>query len=155
MSSASSGRRRAALIVAGTIVLGAFGYLLFGGLESNVVYFLTPQELLARGERAYGVPVRLGGQVAPGSVQWDAKALDLRFKVIDASGSDAVVVHSRGAPPQMFRDGMGVVVEGEYGRDGVFQSKHLMIRHSEEYRAPAPGQHPQEMYKSLMKDATS
>lgn len=150
-----SGRRRAALLTAGAIVLGAFGYLLFGGLESNVVYFLTPQELLARGDKAYGVPVRLGGQVAPGSVQWDAQALDLRFRVIDATGGQAVLVHSKGAPPQMFRDGMGVVVEGEYSRDGVFTSKNLMIRHSEEYRAPKPGEQPKEMYRSLMKDATS
>ena len=150
-----SGRRRSALLIAGAIVLGAFGYLLFGGLESNVVYFLTPQELLARGDKAYGVPVRLGGQVAPGSVQWDAQALDLRFRVIDATGGQAVLVHSKGAPPQMFRDGMGVVVEGEYSRDGVFTSKNLMIRHSEEYRAPKPGEQPKEMYRSLMKDATS
>lgn len=155
MSAQVTGRRRAALAIAAAIVLGAFGYLLFGGLESNVVYFLTPQELLARGDKAIGVPVRLGGQVAPGSVQWDAKALDLRFKVIDAAGGGTVLVHARGAPPQMFRDGMGVVVEGEYGRDGVFTSKNLMIRHSEEYRAPKPGERPQEMYRSLMKDATS
>ena len=155
MSTPSTGRRRAALLIAGAIVLGAFGYLLFGGLESNVVYFLTPEELLARGDKAYGVPVRLGGQVAPGSVKWDAQALDLRFQVIDATGGQGVLVHSRGAPPQMFRDGMGVVVEGEYGRDGVFTSKNLMIRHSEEYRAPKPGEKPSEMYRSLMKDATS
>lgn len=155
MSTHTAGRRKAALMVAAVVVLGAFGYLLFGGLGSNVVYFLTPGELLARGDKAYDVPVRLGGQVAPGSVQWDAKALDLRFKVVDSTGGRAVLVHSKGAPPQMFRDGMGVVVEGEYGRDGVFNSKNLMIRHSEEYRAPEPGKRPQEMYRSLMKDATS
>jgi cytochrome c-type biogenesis protein CcmE len=51
----------------------------------------------------------------------------------------------------MFRDGMGVVVEGKYRRDGVFESKNLMIRHSEEYRAPKPGEKPQEMYRSLIK----
>ena len=155
MSAPATGRRRAALLAAVAVVLGAFGYLLFGGLESNVVYFLTPQELLARGDKAYGVPVRLGGQVAPGSVKWDAAALDLRFSVIDAAGGGTVQVHAKGAPPQMFRDGMGVVVEGEYGRNGVFTSTNLMIRHSEEYRAPGPGERPQEMYKSLMKDPTS
>lgn len=149
----SRGRRRATVVLAVTILVGAFGYLLFGGLEDNVVYFLTPGELVERGERAHGVPVRLGGQVAPGSVQWDAKSLDLRFKVMD--GPHSVPVHARGAPPQMFRDGMGVVVEGRYGRNGVFESTNLMIRHSEEYRAPNPGQRPQEMYKSLLKGATS
>jgi cytochrome c-type biogenesis protein CcmE len=147
------GRKRATLIVAAVIVLGAFGYLLYGGLDKNVVFFLTPQELLARGDKAFDVPVRLGGQVTPGSVQWDAERLDLRFKVKD--GVREVAVHSKGAPPQMFRDGMGVVVEGRYHRDGVFESTNLMIKHSEEYHPPKPGERPKEMYKSLMKDARS
>lgn len=143
------GRRTATLVVAVAIVLGAFSYLMFGGLENNVVYFLTPAELLGRGDKAYDVAVRLGGQVAPGSVQWNAEALDLKFKVRE--GTNEVLVHSKGAPPQMFRDGMGVVVEGKYRRDGVFESKNLMIRHSEEYRAPKDGEKPQQMYRSLIK----
>lgn len=151
--SESRGRRRATLVLGAIILVGAFGYLMFGRLGENVVFFLTPGELLERGDRVYGVPVRLGGQVAPGSVKWDAGTLELRFAVQDSGRS--VFVHSRGAPPQMFRDGMGVVVEGRLGRDGVFESTSLMIRHSEEYRAPVPGERPSDMYRSLMKDATS
>jgi cytochrome c-type biogenesis protein CcmE len=140
--------------IAGVLVIAAtFGWLLFGGLDENVVFFLTPAELLAKGEAAQEVPVRLGGQVKPGSVQWDEKALDLRFVVTDGSGE--VAVHSTGAPPQMFRDGMGVVVEGRYGRDGLFRSSTLMVKHSNEYRAPAAGQRPQEMYRSLFKETGS
>jgi len=146
------GRRRATLAVAVVIIVGAFGYLLWGGIDSNVVFFLTPQELLARGADAYDQPVRLGGLVEPGSVQWDADKLDLRFVVTDADG-EKVNVRSTGAPPQMFRDGMGVVVEGRYRRDGVFESTHLMVKHSNEYRKPDHGERPQEMYKSLMKGA--
>ena len=96
------------------------------------------------------VPVRLGGQVKAGSVQWDDKTLDLRFTVTDGSGE--VTVHSSGAPPQMFRDGMGVVVEGRYGADRLFRSSNLMVKHSNEYRAPQPGEKPQEMYRTLFKD---
>lgn len=152
--SSARGRRRSALVVAAVILLGAFGFLLYGGIDSNVVFFLTPQELLARGTAAYDVPVRLGGLVQPGSVKWDAATMDLRFVVTD-SGGEAVTVHSTGAPPQMFRDGMGVVVEGRYSRDGVFQSTSLMVKHSNEYRKPEHGGRPQEMYKSLMKGAGS
>src|SRR5688572_16488988 len=131
--------RRIGATVAVVILLAAFGYLLYGGLGQNIVYFLTPQELLARGTSGYDVPIRLGGQVEPGSVRWDAQALDLRFNVTD--GAKQVEVHSRGAPPQMFRDGMGVIVEGRYNRSGVFESTSLMVKHSEEYRAPKDGQH--------------
>jgi cytochrome c-type biogenesis protein CcmE len=103
--------------VAVVIIVAAFGFLLYGGIDKNVVFFLTPEELLARGTSAYDVPVRLGGLVQPGSVKWDAEKLDLRFVVAD-SGGQSVNVHSTGAPPQMFRDGMGVVVEGRYHRSG-------------------------------------
>lgn len=153
--SSMQGRRRSALVVAVVIVVGAFGFLLYGGIDSNVVFFLTPTELLARGNAAYDVPVRLGGQVQPGSVRWDADKLDLRFVVADTGGVQTINVHSTGAPPQMFRDGMGVVVEGRYRRDGVFESTNLMVKHSNEYRKPEHGERPQEMYRSLMKGAGS
>lgn len=148
--SSAPGRRRSALVVAVVIIVAAFGFLLYGGIDKNVVFFLTPQELLARGTSAYDVPVRLGGLVAPGSVKWDADKLDLRFVVMD-SGGQSVNVHSTGAPPPMFRDNMGVVLEGRYHRNGVFESTNVMIKHSNEYRKPEHGGRPTEMYKSLQK----
>jgi len=136
-------------ILGGAVVIVAvFAWLLFGGLEKNVVFFLTPKELLAKGRDGVGVPVRLGGQVKPGSMTWDAKTLDLRFTVTD--GAKEIPVHSTGAPPQMFRDGMGVVVEGRVGQAGVFQATNLMVKHSNEYRAPKPGEEAHEKYKTLM-----
>ncbi len=136
-----------ALAAVGVLVI-AFGWLIYGGLDSNVVYFLTPKELLAKGAQGYDKPMRLGGQVKPGSVVWDEQKLDLRFAVTDGTGE--ILVHSKGAPPQMFKDGQGVVVEGRYGHDGVFKSTSVMVKHSNEYKAPAKGERPSEMYKSLM-----
>ncbi|HEX6315664.1 MAG TPA: cytochrome c maturation protein CcmE [Gemmatimonadaceae bacterium] len=155
--STAGGRKKAALAVAVVLIVGAFGFLLYGGIDKNVVFFLTPQELLARGTAAYDVPVRLGGLVAPGSVQWDADKLELRFVVMDSGGQSAasVNVHSTGAPPQMFRDGMGVVVEGRYHRNGVFESTNLMVKHSNEYRKPEHGERPEGMYKSLQKSGAT
>lgn len=140
-------------ILAGVVVIvGVFAWLLFGGLQKNVVFFLTPQELLAKGNEGVGVPVRLGGQVKPGSLKWDAKALDLRFTVTD--GAREIQVHSTGAPPQMFREGMGVIVEGRVGAGGVFDATNLMVKHSNEYRAPKPGEEAHEKYKTLIKQST-
>ena len=152
--SSAQGRRRSALVVAVVMILAAFGFLLYGGIDKNVVFFLTPEELLARGTSAYDVPVRLGGLVQPGSVKWDADKLDLRFVVMD-SGGQSVNVHSTGAPPPMFRDNMGVVLEGRYHRNGVFESTNVMIKHSNEYRKPEQGGRPSEMYKSLQKGTGS
>ena len=142
--------RRMALAAGLAVMLGGFGYALYGGIDEGIVYFLTPQELLAKGTDVYGTPVRLGGQVVPGTVQWNAEKLDLRFKIGD--GAKEVLVHSSGAPPQMFRDGMGVIVEGRYGKDGVFESKNLMVKHSNEYKAPPPGHKPADVYKTLVKE---
>ena len=143
--------KKAGAIAAVVVLLGAFAWLIWGNLDKNVVFFLTPNELLAKGTEAMNVPVRLGGQVKPGSVKWDDQSLDLRFDVVDIDGKGAIRVKSKGAPPQMFRDGMGVVVEGRFGADSVFNSTMLMIKHSNEYRAPKAGEKPQQMYKSLMK----
>lgn len=145
-----TGRRWAILL--GAVLVGTFGWLLYGGLDKNVVFFLTPKELLAKGADAVEVPVRLGGQIKPGSVQWDPNTLNLRFAITDGAGE--IAVRERGAPPQMFRDGIGVVVEGRYGRDGVFQATNLMVRHSNEYHPPKPGERPQEMYKTLIKGSS-
>ena len=139
-----------AIVLGVAVIAGAFGYLLYGGLAKNVVYFLTPNELLAKGTRAVDVPVRLGGQIKPGSVVWNDTTLDLRFTVTD--GKSDVAVRSRGTPPQMFRDGIGVVVEGRYLRDGVFHCTNLMIKHSNEYRPPKPGESPNEAARTLMKE---
>jgi cytochrome c-type biogenesis protein CcmE len=145
--------RRLTAFVAVVVALGAFAWLLYGNLDKNIVFFLTPQELLAKGVDGFEVPVRLGGQVKPGSVHWDAQTLDLRFAITDGTGE--IAVRSKGAPPQMFRDGMGVVVEGRYERNGVFQATNLLVKHSNEYHPPKAGQKPQDMYKSLIKGTGS
>lgn len=144
--------KRGWIIGGAVVIVAVFGWLLFGGLEKNVVFFLTPKELLAKGTDGIGVPVRLGGQVKPGSVKWNAQTLDLRFIVTD--GAREMPVHSTGAPPQMFRDGMGVVVEGHAGAGGVFEATGLMVKHSNEYRPPKPGEEAHEKYKTLIQQSS-
>lgn len=144
-------RKRIGLWFGIAIIVGGLGYLFYGGIGNNLVYFLTPTELAAKGVDAYDAPVRLGGQVVPGSVQWNAEALDLRFRMTD--GQHEVPVKSKGAPPQMFRDGQGVVVEGRLSANGeVFEAKNLMVKHSNEYKAPHDMEKPAETYKSLIKE---
>lgn len=129
-------------------VVGAVSLLLAGSLKENIVYFLTPSEIVAQGADALDRPLRLGGQVKPGSVSWDAEALDLSFVVQDSTRE--VIVHSTGAPPAMFRDGIGVVVEGTMSEEGVFESTNLMVKHSNEYQAPHGDSIPDAMYESLI-----
>jgi cytochrome c-type biogenesis protein CcmE len=132
------------------LVLSGFAYLIWGGLGGNLVYFVTPTELLARGDAAYDSPVRLAGNVVPGSVHWNARELDLKFELSD--GETDIQVWSKGAPPAMFQDTMGVVVEGRYNRTGIFESSSIMVRHSNEYKAPPEGHRPADTYQGLIRE---
>jgi cytochrome c-type biogenesis protein CcmE len=119
-----------ALAVAGI----AFAVITAGGIGQNLVYYWGPADVHAAGERAVGATIRLGGQVAPDSVKHGEGASALEFDVSD--GKALVHVKSRGVPPQMFREGIGVVVEGTMTRAGYFESQRLMVSHNNEYRAP-------------------
>ena len=77
-----TGKTTGALIGA-AVVLVAFGYLIWGGIGGNLVYFLTPKELLDKGPKAVGASVRLGGLVQGGTVHWNAETRELRFSITD------------------------------------------------------------------------
>lgn len=112
-------------------------FLAVGGIGENLVYYWSPSELSSAGEEAYEATVRLGGLVAPGTVERGSDGLELRFSVTD--GEQHVPVHARTVPPAMFREGIGVVVEGRMGRDGVFETKRLMVKHDNQYQPPTEG----------------
>lgn len=119
-----------ALLVAGA----AFVAITAGGIGQNLVYYWGPTELRAAGAKAVGATIRLGGQVAKGSVVHAAGVSSLEFDVVD--GTASVHVKSSGVPPQMFREGIGVVVEGTMTKAGHFECKRLMVSHGNEYRSP-------------------
>jgi cytochrome c-type biogenesis protein CcmE len=126
------------LVIGSALIVGVIGVLIYQGLSNDLVYYITPSELLAK-QNIVGQNFRLGGQVRPGSVQLNAKTRFLSFVLQDPKGSIQVVSHD--LPPQMFRSGIGVVVEGTYtGRQ--FSATSLMVKHSNAYRAPKPGQTP-------------
>ena len=142
-------KKKPKYVVAGAIVLGALGYLFYGGFREAVVYFVTPSELKAKGPGAPG-PYRLGGMVQRGSVKWDAQTVMLAFELTD--GKAVVPVRHRGSPPDLFGEGRGAVVEGRYGADGVFQAQQILAKHSEEYHPPAQdatATQQQDLYKTL------
>ena len=116
------------------VAAAAFLLIALGGIGENLVYYWGPKELRAAGDKAIGATIRLGGQVAIGSVRPGDSVSNLEFDVTDGTGTVHVV--SRGVPPQLFRDRIGVVVEGTMTRNGTFQSRRLMVSHDNRYRAP-------------------
>ncbi len=129
----SRGRTKWFAISALAVALGGFLVLAVGGIGENLVYYWAPKDVQAAGNRAVGASIRLGGQVATGSVKWEGTS-DLQFDVTD--GTATVHVVSKGVPPQLFRDRIGVVVEGTMTKAGHFESRRLMVSHDNQYRAP-------------------
>ena len=123
---------RAFIIPAAGLLILVVGFLVFGTLNDNLVYFKTPTELTT--EQFDDGRLRLGGQVMPGTVTQDATAV--RFEVGD--GQAVVPVVHNGAPAQLFQEGIGVVVEGRWNGE-TFNSDTMLIKHDEQYRTEDGG----------------
>ena len=136
-------KSRLPAVLAGVAVVGVLGFLAFGSIGNNLVYYWSPTELVAAGAKAQGATVRLGGMVEKGSVHPEGTATLFRVK----DDVQTVQVRSEAIPPAMFREGIGVVVEGSVGPDGVFLSKKLMVKHDENYVAPTDGKATEAMIK--------
>jgi cytochrome c-type biogenesis protein CcmE len=91
-------------------------------------YYLTVDQYAARSANS---PIRIGGQVVPGSIRWDNATGTLRFTL---SGDNAQVnVVYRGVPPDSFRDGFTVILEGARGAEGSFWATTLMVKCPHQY----------------------
>ena len=118
------------------IIVSAIVSMAFMSLGENLVYFYTPAEAYAKANSLAGQTIKVGGMVKPGSVEWKPEQLSLAFTVSDMKGRDIGVRHT-GTPPDMFKEGQGVVVEGRITADGSnMASRNLMVKHSEEYTKP-------------------
>jgi cytochrome c-type biogenesis protein CcmE len=137
--------RKSKFIAGAAVILAAIAYLVYAGVSQSVVYFVTPSELSAA--PVTGKAYRLGGLVKPRSLKWNPQSLELNFTLSD--GQASVPVRHKGAPPDLFAEGRGAVVEGTWTADGYFQAALIMAKHSEEYKAPHDASQPG--YKELIK----
>lgn len=140
MTDSEIAKRRTRWFMLGAFVVAgvAFAVIAGSGISQNLVYYWTPSDLHANGKKAYGASIRLGGMVAAGSIQ-KLGGSAVAFDVHD--GASRVHVKTSTVPPQMFRENIGVVVEGTMVPGGYFQSSRLMVSHNNEYKAPEKG-HP-------------
>jgi cytochrome c-type biogenesis protein CcmE len=107
--------------------------LALSALRDQAAYFYAPADLV-RDRVEPGRAIRLGGMVAPGSLRREADGVTLRFLVTD--GQRAVPVRFRGIPPDLFREGSGVVAEGALAPDGGFVASNILAKHDERYMPP-------------------
>ena len=123
--------KRLAAIAVGLVALGGAAALVLSAFQKNLVFFFTPSQVAAH-EAPEGRLFRIGGMVVKGSVKRDG--VDVRFTVTDTAKEIAVVY--RGALPDLFREGKGVVAQGTLGPDGVFRAREVLAKHDENYMPP-------------------
>ena len=112
------------------------GLIIFAALktfEENLVFFYTPSQIL-NGEAPKNRPIRIGGMVELNSINRDEHSLAVEFNVVDDKNSLIKVTYS-GVVPDLFKEGKGVVAQGEYV-DGIFQSTEILAKHDENYMPP-------------------
>jgi cytochrome c-type biogenesis protein CcmE len=123
--------KRLAAIALGLAALGVAAALVLSAFQENLVFFFTPSQIAAQ-EAPQGKTFRIGGMVQEGSVQRDG--VEVHFLVTDTA--KAVPVVYRGALPDLFREGKGVVAQGQLGADGVFRAREVLAKHDENYMPP-------------------
>jgi cytochrome c-type biogenesis protein CcmE len=129
--------QRALAIGLGLLALGAAAFLVLKTFNSNLVFFFSPTQVLAK-EAPRDRSFRLGGLVEAGSVQRDASGLTVNFMVTDTA--QKIPVAYTGLLPDLFREGKGVVAQGKLGSDGVFRADQVLAKHDENYMPPEAAQ---------------
>ncbi len=123
--------KRLVFVGTGLALLAFAAFLVLSAVEDSVVFFLSPAEVV-EGTANANRRIRLGGLVEVGSVQ-NGSGAQTHFRVTDLKA--AVPVTYTGVLPDLFREGQGVVVEGQL-RDGVFVADQVLAKHDETYMPP-------------------
>jgi len=143
-------RHKKLAIAAGVLlVVAAAATLVLQAFQSNLVFFFSPTQVAAK-EAPTGKTFRLGGLVVAGSVKRDG--VNVNFSVTDTA--QVVPVRYSGILPDLFKEGKGVVAQGQL-QDGVFVAKEVLAKHDENYMPPEAAEALKNASKSNEKTAQS
>ncbi len=127
-----SRHKRIAVLTAGLAALGIAAALVLNAFQSNLVFFFSPTQVVAN-EAPRGKAFRIGGMVETGSIKRENDGLTVHFRVTDTAQTIPVVY--TGILPDLFKEGTGVVAEGQM-QDGVFVAHTILAKHDENYMPP-------------------
>jgi cytochrome c-type biogenesis protein CcmE len=125
-------RRRLYMLIAGLVALGLATLLILNAFRDNILFFYSPTDV-AEGRAPPGRALRVGGLVEKGSVVRGPGA-EVSFRVTDLK--DSIPVTYTGMLPDLFREGQGVVAEGQLGPNGGLVASSVLAKHDERYMPP-------------------
>ena len=128
-------------LIGATIIVASVALLISEGVKQTGMYFLTPSELAQKTEADpsfYDLGIKVGAKVVPGSIERIDSEQRVNFRVSD--GGHEFLVTYVGIVPDTFTDAndIEVIVEGKYGRDGVFRATEVLAKCGSRYEAAAP-----------------
>jgi cytochrome c-type biogenesis protein CcmE len=118
--------KKTKFIIGGVIIALAIAYLIYTGVQSSAAYFLTVDELYAKGAAVENQTVRVSGKVDAATIDFNNRDLRLAFDVTSETGQRLHVIFNGPKPDQM-REGAEAIVEGKY--DGqAFTAQSLLLK---------------------------
>lgn len=114
------------VLIGGAVIAVAVVYLIFTATSATGAYYMTVDDLQARGTDASNRRLRLGGAVMPGSIERSEASLAVRFRL--GQNERSLPVLYQGITPDIFGEDVTVVVEGRYTRDGLFVADRLLAQ---------------------------
>ena len=150
-------------VIGGILILGAIVFLIGTSANQNAEFFMTIDELNAKGSSIVDKNLRVSGAVIGNSIRYDAQSLTLIFEVahvpgdnadIDAQGGLAKVLHQAvidptrarirviyiGPMPDLLRNEAQAIMTGHLGADGVFHADELLLKCPTKYEQAVPKQ---------------
>lgn len=129
-------QKRLALVAAGLTLLALAAWLISSAFQKNLVFSVTPTEVLASHDRARSL--RMGGLVEKGSLRrggnGNGDGVTVDFFITDLA--QRVPVRYSGILPDLFKEGKGAVVQGKLDDKGVFIATEVLAKHDENYMPP-------------------
>ncbi len=155
------GRKK--FVIGGALILAAVVYLIFSSTQANAEYFMTVNELKAKGQSVVGKNLRISGAVVGDTIHYDPQTLALSFEVahvtgdnneVEAQGGLAAVLHAAvidpnrarikvvyiGPKPDLLKDEAQAIMTGQLGADGVFHADELLLKCPTKYQQAVPQQ---------------
>ena len=126
-------KKRLTLIVLMVAGIGVGLYFALQSLNQNIMFFFTPTEV-AEGKAPQGRLFRMGGMVVTGSVSRPGEGLTVHFDLTDNESN--VTVMYTGILPDLFREGQGIIANGQLDKDGAFVAQEVLAKHDENYMPP-------------------
>lgn len=129
----NAGQIMGALLVVGSLALIGIQ----ATSEDSSVTFFTPAEVYASPDKFAGKTFRVSGLVLGGTLNRDPATQAITFRMTDLGGHEFRVVYNK-IPPDLFKEGQGVIVEGRLASSDIRQNNlihadQLMVKHSEVY----------------------